>query len=139
LQKNEKKTSNHIVTEDEWKTIMGFYILENSLRTVAAFVEVSTHMSAWGWTVQDNGEKGKNKDCNDTNNNNENGMSASFQQKIKTKSFTDGEIHDYYTAEPLKNKKKDLLDQTANIIRETSDDYQKAFSKLCTLLKNSIS
>jgi hypothetical protein len=66
-------------------------------------------------------------------------MSASFQHKIKTKSFTDGEIHDYYTAEPLKNKKKDLLDQTANIIRETSDDYQKAFSKLCTLLKNSIS
>jgi hypothetical protein len=62
---------------------MGFYILENSLRTDAAFVEVSTHMSAWGWTVQDNGEKGKNKDRNDTNNNNENGMSASFQQKIQ--------------------------------------------------------
>jgi hypothetical protein len=58
-----------------------------------------------------------------------------FNKKFKTKSFTDGEIHDYYTAEPLKNKKKDLLDQTANIIRETSDDYQKAFFKIMYTLK----
>jgi hypothetical protein len=60
---------------------------------------------------------------------------ATGSEGIELKSFTEGKIHDYYTAEPLQLTKKDLLDQTANIIRETADDYQKAFFKIMYTLK----
>lgn len=34
--------------EGEWKEILGFYILENSLRTDAAFIEISRNLSNRG-------------------------------------------------------------------------------------------
>jgi hypothetical protein len=123
-----------IVTKDEWKTILGFYILENSLRTDAAFVEISTHLYTLGWTNNPS-EKGENKECNEKASDNENNKSTTSSKEIEATSFMGGKVHDYYTAEPLKQTKKDLLDQTANIIRETSDDYQKAFFKIMYTLK----
>ena len=113
--------------------ILGFYILENSLRTDSAFLEITTNLSRWGWTIQNDKEEGKNKVHSDNNNDNKS-KTAAFKEK-KVKYNIAGEIHDYYTADPT-NTKKDLFDQTANLIRETSDEYQKAFFKIIDTLKN---
>jgi hypothetical protein len=127
------ETSEDILTEDEWKIILGFYILENSLRTDSAFLEITTNLSRWGWTIQNDKEEGENKVHSDNNNDNKS-KTAAFKEK-KVKSNIGGEIHDYYTADPA-NTKKDIFDQTANLIRETSDEYQKAFFKIIDTLKN---
>jgi hypothetical protein len=135
---NKMKTSNNkypIMTDQQWKTLLGFYILENSLRTDAAFLEISKNLSAWGWTGYAINKKGKNEHHRESENTREHIHYTGLEEKnIKSKYFSEGEIHDYYTTEPLKHR-KDLLDQTANIIRETSDDYQKAFFAIMRTLK----
>ena len=46
--KNNEGIWNRYPTTDDWKTILGFYILENSLRTNVAFVEISRNLSNRG-------------------------------------------------------------------------------------------
>jgi hypothetical protein len=40
------------LTLEAWQTFRGYYNLENSLRTDAAFKEVQDHVIEWGWTYQ---------------------------------------------------------------------------------------
>ena len=116
---------------DDWKTILGFYILENSLRTDAAFVEISRNLSNRGWTIQNDNESVKNKDVTKKEDNSSNPTSA--EEQIRVKSNLKGEIHDFYTVDEEKDKK--IYDQMANLIRETSDDYQRAFLTIMDTLK----
>jgi hypothetical protein len=118
-------------SEDDWKTILGFYILENSLRTDAAFVEISRNLSNRGWTTQNDKLVDKNKGANNKQAKKSNSISDEEQTKLK--SSTKGEIHDFYTVDEEKDKK--IYDQLANLIRETSDDYQRAFLAIMDTLK----
>jgi hypothetical protein len=43
--KNNEGIWNSYHTADDWKTIPSFYILENSLLTDAAFIEISRNLS----------------------------------------------------------------------------------------------
>ena len=40
------------LTLEAWQTFRGYYNLENSLRTDAAFKEIQDNVIEWGWTYQ---------------------------------------------------------------------------------------
>jgi hypothetical protein len=119
-------------TTDDWKTILGFYILENSLRTDAAFVEVSSNLSKWGWTIKKGKESQQDEDqSNSKRNNLSNSMSTKGEPKDK--SGLKVKLHDFYT--PNEEMPKEVYDLMANLIRETSDPYQRAFFTIMNTLK----
>jgi hypothetical protein len=112
-------------TEEDWKTILGFYLLENSLRTDAAFVEILKNISNWGWTIQDTKELIKNTG----NSNNEHISKFTTPEENTGEELTkEKELSYYYIPNPNWNKIR--YDQMANIIRETSDPYQMAYFQI---------
>jgi hypothetical protein len=127
----ECKDWNDSPSEADWKTILGFYILENSLRTDAAFIEISRNLSNRGWTTQNDKAVDENKGASNKQAKKSNPIPDEEQTKLK--SSIRGEIHDFYTVDEENDKK--LYDQMANLIRETADDYQRAFLAIMDTLK----
>ncbi len=125
-------------TTEDWKTILGSYILENSLRTDAAFVEVSSNLSKWGWTIKEDNELSQqDEDQNNNDGKGENNPSDSITSanngEIKPKPGVNVKLHDFYT--PNAQMPKKVYDMMANLIRETSDPYQRAFFTIMNTLK----
>jgi hypothetical protein len=115
------KTEKTGLAEKNWKIILGFYILENSLRTDAAFAEINKTISNSNW--RDEAEK-NSQGTNETTSND----STDKTKDAKRISNEQQKLDNYYNADYRKDKK--YFDKQANLIRETTDLYQKAFFQI---------
>jgi hypothetical protein len=93
------------LTQKAWQTFRGYYNLENSLRTDAAFKEVQDNVIEWGWTYKNQSNPADNK--------------HSQKNKTKLQGFD----------------KKEDFDETANIISQSVDPYRHNFDKIMETLK----
>jgi hypothetical protein len=136
LSTKEPQDSEVSPTIDDWKTILGFYILENSLRTDAAYLEVSSNLSKWGWIIKE-GKKSQQDEnqANSKGNSLSNPMSTrrGGSKESKERSGANIKLHDFYT--PNEETPKEVYDMMANLIRETTDPYQRAFFTIMNTLK----
>jgi hypothetical protein len=125
LKKIDDNTSGPSPTEDEWKILRGHFILEYSARTDAAFEETLRNIYNWRWT---------NLNYKDSAKSDSESHSSSDAQAVK-KSYPKKD--DNTKIDPFSDRKenKDSLDNIAEVIRDSSDDYQHAFFKIMRLLK----
>lgn len=117
--KSTKEKKEILPSEDDWKFILGFYILENSLRTDAAFAEIYKTVRNRGWTEEKN-EKEK-ETLIDFFPKDENG-------ETKEKPNENEKLRNYYNANYKLDKQ--YHDNLANLIREIIDPYQRAFYQI---------
>ena len=122
------KLGDQIPTAEDWKIIVGFYTLENSLRTDAAFLEIVANLSNWGWTIKNDKDLLKSKNSTDNSLHSPNSLTLEAKP-----SSGKSKIPNYYS--PLPGENKDNYDDLANLIRETSDEYQKALFQVMHTLK----
>jgi hypothetical protein len=108
------------LSEENWKSILGFYILENSLRTDAAFAEINKTILNSKWIEE---QEAESKDTNKSII----GNSTSQTHEVKISNEKE-KLDNYYNADYKKDKK--YFDKQANLIRETTDLYQKAFFQI---------
>ncbi|HET7643631.1 MAG TPA: hypothetical protein VFK40_08995, partial [Nitrososphaeraceae archaeon] len=128
----ESRKNEIFPSEDDWKLIFGFYILENSLRTDAAFIEISKTISNRGWGEVES-EDSKNKDIEKKEQQKE-GIES---EDSKNKDIDKEEQKKIKLAKERKlyygisyKQTKEYYDNLANLIREISDPYQKAFFQI---------
>jgi hypothetical protein len=99
------------LTMKAWQTFRGYYNLENSLRTDAAFKEVQDNVIEWGWTYQNQSKTNVN-------------VGKDSQKSTDKKNLA---LHFF-------NSKADF-DDTANIISQSIDPYRYNFDRIMELLK----
>jgi hypothetical protein len=99
------------LTLEAWQTFRGYYNLENSLRTDAAFKEVQDNVIEWGWTYQNQSKTNVN-------------VSKDSQ---KSPDKNNPALHGF-------NSKADF-DDTANVISQSIDPYRYNFDRIMELLK----